>query len=251
MKGNGRKVNLANLKFDDNGLIPAVVQDYYTNEVLMVAYMNEDSLQISLSEGITCFWSRSRNELWRKGETSGNSQQIVSIDSDCDSDTLLIKVIKDGPACHTGSESCFFNELYVDESLSDGVNADTPLSSIANANETTTVVSNIKDTTDTFSMTKLYELLLERKGQLPEGSYTTYLFEKGTDKILKKIGEENAEVIIAAMKNDKQETIFEISDLTYHVLVLMVSMGITLEELIEEISSRHIIDHKVKQETMK
>ncbi len=211
---------LAKLKYDEKGLIPAVVQDFYTGEVLTVAYMNKESLDITIKEKMTCFFSRSRQELWRKGETSGNRQHIVSITADCDYDALVVKVIKDGPACHTGNESCFFNFLYSDENKSD------------------------------FSVDALYELIKGRKTQMKEGSYTTYLFSKGLDKILKKVGEECTEVIIGASKHSKEETIFEISDLAYHVLVLMVEMNISLDDIRKELDSRHIIDHKVKQETM-
>lgn len=211
---------ISKLKFDDKGLIPAVVQDFYTGEVLTVAYMNEESLKITLDEKMTCFFSRSRQELWRKGETSGNRQHIVSVKTDCDNDALVVKVIKDGPACHTGAESCFFNLIYKDN-----------------------------DKTD-FSIDALYELIKGRKTQMKEGSYTTYLFTKGLDKILKKVGEECTEVIIGAAKNSKEETIYEISDLAYHVLVLMVEMGISIDDIRKELDSRHVIDHKVKQETM-
>lgn len=211
---------IAKLKFDEKGLIPAVVQDFYTGEVLTVAYMNEESLKITLDEKMTCFYSRSRQELWRKGETSGNRQHIVSIKADCDFDALVVKVIKDGPACHTGSESCFFNLLYKDADKAD------------------------------FSIDALYELIKGRKTEMQEGSYTTYLFRKGLDKILKKVGEECTEVIIGAAKNSKEETIFEISDVTYHILVLMVEMGISVDDIRKELDSRHVIDHKVKQETM-
>ena len=211
---------LAKLKYDEKGLIPAVVQDFCTGEVLTVAYMNKESLDITIKEKMTCFFSRSRQELWRKGETSGNRQHIVSITADCDYDALVVKVIKDGPACHTGNESCFFNFLYSDENKSD------------------------------FSVDALYELIKGRKTQMKEGSYTTYLFSKGLDKILKKVGEECTEVIIGASKHSKEETIFEISDLAYHVLVLMVEMNISLDDIRKELDSRHIIDHKVKQETM-
>ena len=209
------------LKFDDSGLIPAVVQDFFTGEVLTVAYMNKESLKITLDEKMTCFWSRSRKKLWRKGETSGNRQYIVSITADCDFDALVVKVIKDGPACHTGAESCFFNLLYSDDERS------------------------------SFSIDGLYDLLLGRKNAPKEGSYTSYLFNKGRDKILKKVGEESTEVIIGAAKNSKSETIFEIADVTYHILVLMVEMGISLDDIRKELASRHIVDHKVKQETMK
>ncbi|MBQ8165033.1 MAG: bifunctional phosphoribosyl-AMP cyclohydrolase/phosphoribosyl-ATP diphosphatase HisIE [Clostridia bacterium] len=212
---------IAKLKFDDKGLIPAVVQDFYTGEVLTVAYMNSESLKITLDEKMTCFFSRSRQELWRKGETSGNRQHVVSITADCDCDALVVKVIKDGPACHTGKNSCFFEALYADEDKSE------------------------------FSMDGLYELILGRKQEMPEGSYTTYLFAKGIEKILKKVGEESSEVLIGAMKNSKEETIYEISDLAYHVLVLMVEMGISVDDIRKELASRHVIDKKVKQETMK
>ncbi len=210
---------MVELKYDANGLIPAIVQDHYTKKVLMLAYMNEESLKISLEEGMTCFYSRSRQELWRKGETSGNRQHIMSIRTDCDCDTLLVDVIKDGPACHTGSESCFFN-----------------------------VIEEKDD--EAFSYEGLYKMLLGRKLEKKEGSYTTYLFEKGTDKILKKVGEECTEVIIAAKAHDKEETIYEIADLLYHVTVLMIDAGITLDEVTAELAKRHIVDHKVKQERM-
>lgn len=211
--------DINSLKFDKDGLIPAVVQDFYTKEVLTVAYMNRESLEISLREKKTCFFSRSRQELWRKGETSGNFQHIVSIVADCDKDALTVQVIKDGPACHTGSESCFFNPVYKDEE------------------------------TEEFSIDGLYALLQGRKKELPEGSYTTYLFSKGMDKILKKIGEESTEVIIGA-KNSREEAVYEIADLTYHVMVLMVEMGISLDDIRKELAGRHVIDHKVKQEKM-
>lgn len=210
-----------NLKFDKDGLIPAIVQDYYTKEVLTLAYMNEESLKISLKEKKTCFFSRSRQELWRKGETSGNYQHIVSINADCDKDALVIEVIKDGPACHLGKESCFSNELFFDE---DKV---------------------------TFSYENLYKMIEDRRDNKKEGSYTSYLFEKGTEKILKKVGEEATEVIIAATKNDRDETIYEISDLMYHTLVLMIDKNISLIDLKKEMEKRHIIDFKIKQEKMK
>ncbi len=213
-------MNINDLKFDDKGLIPAIVQDFYTKEVLMLAYMNKESLQITLDEKSTCFYSRSRKELWRKGKTSGNVQHITAIYADCDKDSLLIKVVKDGPACHTGKESCFFENFYNDENYQQ------------------------------FSLNTLYELLKQRDKERPSGSYTSYLFEKGKEKILKKVGEECTEVVIAAMKDDRKETVFEISDICYHVLVLMVSMGITMEELKEEMAKRHVVDNKVKQETM-
>ena len=213
-------LNIDKLKFDDNGLIPAIIIDYYTKEVLTLAYMNKESLEISLKEGKTCFYSRSRKELWRKGKTSKNYQHIQSIKSDCDNDALVIEVIKDGPACHTGAESCFMNEVYQKE--------------------------NYKD----FSIYKLYELIRGRKINMTEGSYTTYLFNSGIDKILKKIGEESSEVIIGAKNGSKEEIIYELSDLFYHSLVLMVEKNITLNDIKDELSKRSIIDKKVKQESM-
>ncbi len=213
-------MDITKLKFDDKGLIPAVVQDFYTKKVLTVAYMNHESLEISINEKRTCFFSRSRQELWRKGETSGNVQHIVSITADCDYDALVVQVIKDGPACHLGTDSCFTSVLFEDEKV------------------------------QAFALETLYDLLVQRNNERPEKSYTTYLFEKGKEKILKKVGEECTEVVIGAMKNDKSETIYEISDLCYHILVLMVEMGITVDEIKQELASRHIIDHKVKQETM-
>ena len=213
-------MDLNKLKFDERGLIPAVVVDAESKKVLTLAYMNRESLEISMREGRTCFWSRSRQELWRKGETSGNVQRIVSITADCDLDALVVKVKKAGPACHTGADSCFFNPVYESDELSE------------------------------FSLDGLYELLQGRKKELPEGSYTTYLFQKGLDKILKKVGEESTEVIIAAHARDRRETVYEMADLAYHVMVLMVELGITPEEVRRELASRHVIDHKVKQEKM-
>ncbi|MBR3976039.1 MAG: bifunctional phosphoribosyl-AMP cyclohydrolase/phosphoribosyl-ATP diphosphatase HisIE [Clostridia bacterium] len=214
-------LDIKELKFDEKGLIPAIVRDYNTKEVLTLAYMNEESLKISMEKGLTCFFSRSRQELWLKGETSGNFQHIVSITADCDNDALTIDVIKDGPACHTGADSCFTKEVYKAENA-------------------------VKE----FSFNTLYDLLISRKKEMPEGSYTTYLFQKGLDKILKKIGEESTEVIIGA-KNDKEECVYEIVDLAYHVMVLMVELGISVDDIKNELASRHVIDHKVKQEKMK
>lgn len=208
------------LKFDENGLIPAIVQDFQTKQVLTLAYMNEESLAISLAERRTCFWSRSRQQLWRKGEESGNVQHIVSITADCDGDALLVQVCKEGPACHTGQESCFFQPLFVDEQV------------------------------QSLGLAGLYQLLQGRQQQPQAGSYTSYLFEKGLDKILKKVGEECTEVIIAAKDQDKPETVYEVADLCYHVLVLLVQMGISPAEIIAELDKRHIVDHKVKQEKM-
>jgi len=213
-------VDIEKLKFDEKGLIPAVVVDAMSKKVLTVAYMNKESLQISIEKGLTCFWSRSRNELWLKGETSGNYQHIVSITADCDYDALTVVVEKDGPACHMGTDSCFNNLVYQNPDLHE------------------------------FKINDLYDLLVGRMKDRPEGSYTTYLFDKGIDKILKKIGEESTEVIIAGKAEDKKETIYELADLTYHALVLMVQMGISVEDVQKELASRHIIDHKVKQEKM-
>ncbi len=213
-------INVDELKFDGSGLIPAIVVDNLTKKVLTLAYMNKESLEISLQKGKTCFYSRSRQELWLKGETSGNYQNIVSITADCDKDALVVVVDKEGPACHTGSDSCFFNPVYKSNERGE------------------------------FSLDGLYDLLQGRKNEMPEGSYTTYLFQKGIDKILKKIGEESTEVIIASKADDKKETVYEIADLAYHIMVMMVEMGIPLEDVRKELASRHIIDHKVKQEKM-
>lgn len=213
-------INIDELKFDKNGLIPAVVIDTLSKKVLTVAYMNRESLEITLEKGLTCFYSRSRQELWLKGETSGNYQHVVSITADCDMDALVVEVQKDGPACHLGTDSCFNNTLYE------------------------------SDTIPSFSMDGLYDLLKGRKKDLPEGSYTTYLFQKGIDKMLKKIGEESTEVIIAAKADDKAETVYEVADLAYHLMVMMVEMGISVDDVRKELASRHVIDHKIKQEKM-
>ena len=212
-------IDIEKLKFDEKGLIPAIVVDNTSGKVLTLAYMNKESLQISLEKKLTCFYSRSRQELWLKGETSGNYQHIVSITADCDYDALEVRVDKDGPACHLGTDSCFTNSVLEAER-------------------------------EPFSMDGLYGLLLDRKAKLPEGSYTTYLFQKGIDKILKKVGEECTEVIIAGKADDKAETVYEIADLAYHVMVLMVQMGISVEDIRKELAGRHVIDHKVKQEKM-
>ncbi|MEE1005791.1 MAG: bifunctional phosphoribosyl-AMP cyclohydrolase/phosphoribosyl-ATP diphosphatase HisIE [Acutalibacteraceae bacterium] len=213
-------INIDELKFDEKGLIPAVVVDAHSKKVLTVAYMNRESLKISIDKELTCFYSRSRDELWLKGETSGNYQHIVSITADCDKDALTVVVEKEGPACHTGTDSCFTNPVFQSENRAE------------------------------FSMDGLYELLEGRKKDMPEGSYTTYLFQKGIDKILKKVGEESTEVIIAGKAGDKKETIYEIADLAYHIMVMMVEMGISVEDVRKELASRHVIDHKVKQEKM-
>ncbi len=213
-------LNIDELKFDSNGLIPAIVVDAHSKKVLTLAYMNKESLAISMEKELSCFYSRSRQELWLKGETSGNYQHIVSITADCDKDALVVLVEKEGPACHLGTDSCFSNTLFE------------------------------SDSRHAFSSDALYNLLLGRKENMPEGSYTTYLFQKGIDKILKKVGEETTEVIIAAKADDKAETVYEIADLAYHVMVMMVEMGITMEDVKKELASRHVIDHKVKQEKM-
>ena len=213
-------IGIDELKYDEQGLIPAIVVDVKTRMVLTLAYMNRESLEISMEKGMTCFWSRSRKELWLKGETSGNYQHIVSITADCDRDALTVLVEKDGPACHLGTDSCFSDPVYISEERHD------------------------------FSYEGLMELIRGRKTEKKEGSYTTYLFEKGLDKILKKVGEESTEVIIAAKDRDRKETVYEIADLAYHVMVLMVEAGISLEEIRDELARRHVIDHKVKQEKM-
>ena len=213
-------LNIDELKFDNEGLIPAIVVDAVTKKVLTLAYMNKESLQISMEKGLTCFWSRSRKELWLKGETSGNYQHIVSITADCDKDALVVVVEKDGPACHTGSDSCFETPVWESDELHE------------------------------FSLDGLMKLIEGRKTDKKEGSYTTYLFEKGLDKILKKVGEESTEVIIAAKAEDRAETIYEIADLAYHVMVLMIEAGISLEDIHRELASRHVVDKKVKQEKM-
>lgn len=213
-------LNIDELKFDEKGLIPAIVVDAKTKKVLTLAYMNRESLEISLEKELTCFWSRSRNELWLKGETSGNYQHIVSITADCDNDALVVLVEPDGPACHTGSYSCFTKPVFQSEERSE------------------------------FSYEGLMELIRGRKTNPQDGSYTTYLFNKGLDKILKKVGEESTEVIIAAKAEDKRETVYEIADLAYHIMVLMVETEISLDDIRDELASRHVIDHKVKQEKM-
>ena len=213
-------MNIEQIKFDEKGLVPAIIQDYYTKEVLTLAYMNKESLEITLRDKKTCFFSRSRQELWLKGETSGNYQHVVSVKYDCDADALLVEVKKDGPACHTGAESCFFNSLFEAEDYS------------------------------SFTPEKLYELIKDRKINPNEKSYTTYLFEKGLDKILKKVGEECTEVIIAAKNNDNDELRYEIADLYYHTLVLMIEQGLTIQDVKDELAKRHVVDHKVKQEKM-
>jgi len=209
-------IDVNELKFDESGLIPAILVDVDTGEVLTHAYMNIESLEISLNEGRTCFWSRSRNELWRKGETSGNVQEIVSIRTDCDKDALVIVVKASGPACHTGADSCFFEHVHGEHG------------------EKTSGRS-----CQEFSLQTLYDIVSDRKVNKKRGSYTTYLFEKGIDKILKKFGEESAEVLIAGKAGDNTATIYELADLTYHIMVLMAELGITPDDVLDELISRH------------
>ena len=219
-----KTVSIESIKFDEKGLVPAIVVDNSSGKVLTLAYMNKESLDITIKEGRTCFWSRSRKELWRKGETSGNVQFVTKIIADCDGDALLVYVNKEGPACHLGNDSCF--EFPIAE------------------------YNNVEGQAEAFELKALYDLLVGRKNEMPEGSYTTYLFEKGLDKILKKIGEESSEVIIAGKAEDKKETIYEIADLAYHLMVLMVEMGISVDDIKDELASRHVIDKKIKQEKM-
>ncbi len=218
------------IKYDERGLVPAIVQDAYSGEVLTLAYMNEESLKITLDEGRTCFFSRSRNELWRKGESSGNIQYVRGIYADCDSDALLIKVDKTGPACHTGADSCFFNEITEKADDSRG---------------------SMENLPHGFSVDGLYDMLVGRKDSPKEGSYTSYLFESGIDKILKKVGEECTEVIISAKDGDTANTIYEVADLYYHVLVMLIEMGIKPEQIESELAGRHIIEKKEKQKKMR
>lgn len=197
------------LKFDEKGLIPVVVQDVDTKEVLMLAYMNKESMKKTLRDKKATYYSRSREELWTKGEISGNTQHVVGFYYDCDKDTILLIVKQKGVACHTGNYSCFFNKIFCDEKISN--------------NEL---------------LKRLYELIEDRKNNPKEGSYTNYLFDKGLDKILKKVGEESAEVIIGAKNENKNEMIYEISDLVYHVLVLMVNSNIKIEDIKDELQGR-------------
>ena len=215
VNGSEGKIDMMDLKFNEKGLIPVVVQDYYTKQVLTVAYMNQESLEITIREGRTCFYSRSRQELWRKGETSGNTQEVVNITADCDKDALVIQVIKKGPACHTGAESCFFQPIH----QSDAIPA--------------------------FSVDALYNMIRGRKENPKAGSYTNYLFDKGIEKILKKVGEESTEVVIAAARDKREEVIYEVSDLAYHLMVMMVETGVKPEEIVKELAGRHVIDEKV------
>ncbi|MEI7027812.1 bifunctional phosphoribosyl-AMP cyclohydrolase/phosphoribosyl-ATP diphosphatase HisIE [Paenibacillus sp. y28] len=208
------------IKWDSQGLVPAIVQDAVSHEVLMMAYMNAESLRKTAESGQTWFWSRSREELWNKGATSGHVQQVVSLAYDCDGDTLLVKVLQTGPACHTGKYSCFFNEV-----------------AVGSENEPTAAGSG----EERFAMlSKLEAVIAQRDAERPEGAYTTYLFEKGVDKILKKVGEETAEVIIAAKNKDNDELRYEASDLIFHLLVLLRERKLPLDELMRELERRHL-----------
>ena len=201
-------IDTSKLKFNENGLIPAIVTDSRNGKVLMMAYMNKESIERTEQTGLACFWSRSRKELWTKGETSGNFLHVVSVTSDCDCDTLLVSALPDGPACHTGSYSCFTNELW--RSGEDNV----------------------------FSLESLMQLIKGRKEEKKDGSYTSYLFEKGLDKILKKVGEEATEIVIAAKNPEAEECKYEIADLLYHIMVLMAVKGLTWEDITEELANR-------------
>ena len=201
------------IKFDENGLVPAIVQDARTKDVLTLAYMNEKSLNLTLETKQTWFWSRSRQELWNKGATSGNTQKVVEVKYDCDQDAVLVLVEPNGPACHTGEETCFHEVIYKEES------------------DTTSATSNL--------LFLLEELISQRKAEMPEGSYTTYLFEKGVDKILKKVGEEAAEVIIAAKNNDSEELKWESADLLFHLLVLLNQQNVPLQDVLCVLEERH------------
>lgn len=202
-------MSINDIRFDKDGLITTVVQDFSTKDVLMVAYMSKDSLEKTIATGQTWFYSRSRNELWHKGETSGNFQTVKRIRYDCDGDALLIEVDPSGPACHTGETSCFYRKLVESDS--------------------NPAISEIS---------RLFETVKQRKANPKEGSYTQYLFSKGIDKILKKVGEETSEVIIAAKNNSKEELIYETADLVYHMTVLLVNQGIEMKDITDELKKR-------------
>lgn len=210
-------IDISNVKFDEKGLVSCVVQDYYTKQVLMLAYMNRESLIKTMETGLATFYSRSRQELWTKGATSGNLQHVVELRLDCDGDAIVAEVKKDGPACHTGNESCFYRDLFVGNDMKP------------------------------FSIEGLYELIKGRKTNPKEGSYTTYLFNRGIDKILKKVGEECTEVIIEGKAGNRQAAIYELADLYYHALVMMVEMDILPKDVFEELANRHVLDKKIKQ----
>lgn len=210
------KIAITDIRFDERGLAPAIVQDANTLQVLTLAYMNAESLKRTLETNETWFWSRSRSSLWHKGETSGNKQRVVDVSMDCDYDAIRILVVPEGPACHTGAQSCFHNELQ-DASASDNQKARAELGAI---------------------LSNLYTLVESRKRERPDGSYTTYLFDEGLDKILKKVGEESTETIIAAKNEDSHALVREASDLLYHLIVLLVERGLTLDQVSGELSSR-------------
>lgn len=202
------------MKFDTNGLIPAIVQDAQSGKVLMMAYMNAESLKLTQQTGKATFYSRSRNEIWVKGETSGNYQMVQEILVDCDEDTLLLKVTPDGPACHTNHDSCFYRALSGD------------------------TLTDAPDTADANVLNEVFAVICDRKINPKEGSYTNYLFNKGIDKILKKVGEECAETIIAAKNNVKAEIQLEASDLIYHMLVMLADRGLTPQDIFNELKAR-------------
>jgi len=212
------KIAIEDINFDAAGLIPAVVQDARTRRVLMLAYMNAASLRKTLETRETWFWSRSRSSLWHKGETSGNTQRVGEVLLDCDGDALTVLVVPNGPACHTGAESCFHNEIQ-----EAGAFEHVPIAGSTNLGEV---------------LRSLYALVESRKRERPEGSYTTYLFDQGLDKILKKVGEESAETIIAAKNDDRTALGKEGADLLYHLVVLLVERGVSLEEVGDELISR-------------
>ena len=223
------KLKKIDFKYNEQRLMPAIVQDYQTKDVLMVAYVNQKSLDLSLEKGETVFYSRSRQKLWHKGETSGNIQQIKEIYYDCDQDTILFMVDPAGPACHTGENSCFYRKIAEDTDAK-----------AARMMEMQQQAENIEAEFETEKVVDyLYDLILSRKDEMPDDSYTTYLFEEGIDKILKKVGEESAEVIIASKNEPDQELVYEAADLVYHMLVLMVERGITLDQIREELKNRH------------
>ena len=219
------RIDIAKLQFDKNGLIPAIVQDARTHEVLTLAYMNEESLRRTVETGETWFWSRSRNELWHKGETSGNTQSVIEIISDCDHDAILVRVNPAGPACHKGLVSCFHNTI--DQSSLD---------------EEHNTPGDFSDTLES-----LYRVIESRKRDRPQGSYTSYLFDEGIDKILKKVGEEASETIIAAKNDDDRLFVGELSDLIYHLLVLMVERGISLHHIRSEFDRRASLKSENKE----
>src|SRR5574344_750906 len=222
------KINFANVKFDEKGLIPAIVQDAKTGAVLMLAYMNGESLARTAETGQTWFWSRSRKELWHKGETSGNTQEVQSITYDCDGDALLVKVEQKGVACHTGAYSCFFNPLW---NAGEGKNLPVP---------------EPKQDSIPGVLAELYKVILYKRENGGPKSYTKYLFTSGQDKILKKVGEESAETIIASKNNSKEEVLYEMSDLWYHCLVLRAYHNITPSELLNELGGRRSKENNSK-----